>query len=214
LIIIGAKGFAKELLQVLDENGDLNDSLCFYDDISPNLPDFLFGKYRIIRTPEELRIYFKNNQPKFILGIGDPLKRKNLSEKIIGLGGKLTSIISKTASIGNLDTQMEEGLSILQFSIIENCVTIGKGSLIHNHSMISHDSQVGEFCEISPGAKLLGDVQIGNYCQIGSNAVILPRIKIGNHVRVGAGAVVTKNLPDDLTVVGIPARKIMTKIDQ
>lgn len=214
MIIIGSKGFAKELIQILDENGDLNDSLCFYDDVSTDLPDFLYGKFSIIRTLDGLKSYFMNNSPDFLLGVGGPMTRKEFSEKITGMGGKFTSIVSRTASIGNFDTQLGQGLCIMQYAIIENSVHIGKGSLIHNTTMISHDSQVGDFCEISPGAKLLGSVQIGNFCQIGSNAVILPRIKIGNHVRVGAGAVVTKDIPDNITVMGIPAKEKSRKSDQ
>ena len=41
---------------------------------------------------------------------------------------------------------------------------------------------------------------------IGAGAVVLPGIRIGARVRVGAGAVVTKDVVDDATVVGVPAR--------
>jgi len=43
---------------------------------------------------------------------------------------------------------------------------------------------------------------------IGGGAVILPGIRIGERAMVGAGAVVTKDVPDDITVIGNPARQI------
>lgn len=49
-------------------------------------------------------------------------------------------------------------------------------------------------------------VTIGNDVWIGANAVILSGIQIGNNVVVAAGAVVTKNVPDNTLVAGVPAR--------
>lgn len=207
MVIIGAKGFAKELLQILDENQELDDGLCFFDNISNDLPEALYGIYQIIRSYEELRDHFMHNSPDFALGIGDPHVRQDLCGKVLKLGGKLISIVSKTAHIGKFDVVFSDGLSIMQNVIIENEAQIREGCLIHNGSMISHDVRVGRFCEVSPGAKLLGRVVVGDLCAIGSNAVILPGKIIGNNVRVGAGAVVTKDVPDNMTVVGIPARK-------
>lgn len=207
MIIIGAKGFAKELLQILDDNGTLDDSLHFYDDISKDLPDLLYGKFLILRSAEELNKYFREHSKDFILGIGNPVIRCDLSRRVKKLGGRLTSIVSKRALISRFDTHLEEGLCIMQNAIVESDAIICEGSLIHNNVMISHGVRVGKYCEVSPGAKLLGNVTIGEMCLIGSNAVVLPNLKIGNNVRVGAGAVVTKNIPDNIIVVGIPAKE-------
>jgi acetyltransferase-like isoleucine patch superfamily enzyme len=43
---------------------------------------------------------------------------------------------------------------------------------------------------------------------IGAGAVILPGIRIGKYAMVGAGAVVTKDVPDDTTVIGNPAQPL------
>lgn len=53
-------------------------------------------------------------------------------------------------------------------------------------------------------------VVIGDDVWIGANAVILPGVTIGNHVVVAAGAVVTKDVPDNCIVAGVPA-KILKK---
>ena len=208
MIIIGARGFAKELLQVIEENGELTPELCFFDNINDDLPKKLYGRFRLIRSFDELGIFFRQERNEFVLGIGNPLIRQKLCLKAISIGGSLSSIISKSSSIGQYGTNFGLGLCVMQNTIIENDVIIGDGCLIHNSSMISHDTSLGEFCEISPGAKLLGRTEVGNLSHIGSNAVILPGINIGNNVRVGAGSVVTKDIPDNITVVGIPAKDI------
>ena len=51
-------------------------------------------------------------------------------------------------------------------------------------------------------------VHIGNDVWIGGNVTILPGVTIGNNVVVAAGAVVTKDVPDNTLVGGVPARKI------
>ena len=209
MIIIGAKGFAKELLQVFEENGEADDTLYFFDDVSSDIPELLFNKFRIIRSITELQELFLVQSKEFLLGIGGPLVRQAITNKIQSVGGILCSLISRTAFIGHYDVVFEEGLSIMQNVIIENSVRICEGSLIHNNVMVGHDVYIGKFCEISPGAKLLGRTSLGNFCQVGTNAVILPNIKIGNNVRIGAGAVVTKNVQDGRTVVGIPASDLI-----
>ena len=49
---------------------------------------------------------------------------------------------------------------------------------------------------------------IGDNVFIGAGAKILGPIKIGNGAVIGANAVVTKNVPDNCTVVGVPAKII------
>ncbi len=51
-------------------------------------------------------------------------------------------------------------------------------------------------------------VVIGSDVWIGSNAVILPGVRLGSNVVVAAGAVVTRDVPDNTLVAGVPARKV------
>ena len=59
---------------------------------------------------------------------------------------------------------------------------------------------------------LASPVYIGNDVWIGGNCTILPGVKIGNNVVVAAGAVVTKDVPDNSLVGGVPA-KIIRQIE-
>lgn len=55
-----------------------------------------------------------------------------------------------------------------------------------------------------------GEVHIGNNVFIGARSIILYNVNIGNNVIIGAGSVVTKDIPDNSVVAGIPARFIKT----
>lgn len=51
-------------------------------------------------------------------------------------------------------------------------------------------------------------IKIGHNCWLGAGAIVVPGVTIGNNVVVGAGSVVTKDVPDDVVVVGNPARVV------
>lgn len=208
MIIVGAKGFAKEVLEIFHLKKKL-DNICFYDDINTQDVDYVFNKFPILRSEEEVSIYFKRkNSNKYTIAIGNPHRRYLIFKKFQSLGGQFSSVISPQARIGNYDISIGIGSNILSNAIISNSATIGKGCLIYYNAIITHDCKLGSFVELSPGATLLGRSKIGDYSQIGSNATILPDIKIGKNVLIGAGAVVTSNIPDNSVAVGIPAKII------
>ncbi len=204
MLIIGAKGFAKEVLQILHQNGQ-TENLCFYDDVNVDLPEKLFGQFPVLRTIEEAKTYFNQTSNHFVLGIGNPFLRKKLCDKFESKGGELSSVISKHAEIGSFGIQINSGCNILSGVKISNDVAIGKGTMAYYNAVITHDVKIGEFCEISPSVNILGRVHIGNYVTIGAGSVIFPDVTIGDNVVIAAGAVVRNNVPANVMVAGIPA---------
>jgi sugar O-acyltransferase (sialic acid O-acetyltransferase NeuD family) len=166
----------------------------------------------VIKNFETARQFIQKEDNRFVLAVGNPILRKKLCNKFESIGGVLSSTISPLSTIGHFDVVIGNGCNIMAGSIVSNSVSIGKGVIVYFNSIVTHDVSIGDFCEISPGAKLLGRCKIGEYTQIGANATILPNIIVGNNVIVGAGAVVTKDVPDNSLMVGIPA-KIIKKLN-
>lgn len=207
MLIIGAKGFAKEVLEVVHQLKQL-DNIAFYDDVNDDVPEKLFEQFPVLRTIEEASVYFKTINNQFTIGIGNPVLRKKVYDKFTALGGVFTSTISPLANIGSFEVQIGIGSNILSGAVFSNSTVIGKGCIVYYNSIITHDCKIGDFVEISPSVNLLGRCEIGSYSQIGSNVTILPNITIGKNVVIGAGSVVTKNIPDNCVAVGIPAKII------
>ena len=61
---------------------------------------------------------------------------------------------------------------------------------------------------LGPGVVVCGRAQIGREATIGAGATIVPDVLIGAGAVVGAGALVREDVPDAITVAGVPARRL------
>tara|TARA_R100000935_G_scaffold1517_1_gene4871 strand:+ start:52762 stop:53385 length:624 start_codon:yes stop_codon:yes gene_type:complete len=207
MLVVGAKGMAKELLELLVTEGNFNkNTLVFYDDIDTT-NDLLYNTYSILHSYDAAKKYLKK-KPSFTLGVGNPLVRKRLYKRFIELGGEPITVISTNATIGSFNTIIGQCCQIMQGVIITNDVTIGKGVLINLNTTISHDCYIGEFTEIACNVSIPGRCRIGKNVFIGSNATLMPDIIVGDNTVIGAGAMVVKDIPANTTVIGNPAKKI------
>ena len=207
MLIVGAKGFAKEILQVFHDKNEL-DKLAFYDDITEDIGKLLFNKFSILNNKEEVKYFFGSIGNDFTLGIGNSNLRYNLYRQFVEWGGNFKSVISDKANVGKYNTQIEKGVIILNGVNISNDVKIGLGTMIYYNSNITHDCTLGEFVEVSPAVNILGNSSIGSYTHLGANSTILPGINVGKNVTICAGAVVTKDIPDNSIAIGAPAKVI------
>jgi serine O-acetyltransferase len=120
-----------------------------------------------------------------------------------------------TGALYQLFVEVTTGIQILPD------IDIGPGLYIGHFGniFIGGPTKVGKFCNFSQentigiagrGEKR-GIPEIGDFVYVAPGAKIIGKIKIGNHVAIGANAVVTKSVPDDAVVAGIPAKIINFK---
>ncbi|NVO85922.1 NeuD/PglB/VioB family sugar acetyltransferase [Hymenobacter terrestris] len=204
MLVIGARGHALEILQVIHEAGFTQD-VYFFDNVNSDAPTTLFDLYPVLRTAAQAQDCLRQD-PRFIIGIGGTQLREQVSRQMQSWGGELFSAVSPSASVGTYGVSLGSGLNIMNGVLINNEVSVGEGTMLNARATLHHNCQVGNYCEISPAAQLLGHVKVGDYSQVGAGAIVLPRVCIGKHVTIGAGAVVTRDVPDYAVAAGVPAR--------
>lgn len=90
-------------------------------------------------------------------------------------------------------------------SMFPHLVHIGKNCIFAPTAMIiTHDASFYPFT----GEYRIAPVTIGDNVFVGYGALIMPGVTIGDNVVIGAGSVVTKDVPSDCVVAGVPARVI------
>jgi bifunctional UDP-N-acetylglucosamine pyrophosphorylase / glucosamine-1-phosphate N-acetyltransferase len=106
---------------------------------------------------------------------------------------------------------LERGVEMGNFGEVKNA-RLGKGTKMHHFSYIG-DAQVGQRVNIGAGTITLNydgvskhRTEIGDDAFIGSDSLLRAPIRIGARSVTGAGSVVTKDVPDDMLAVGVPAR--------
>lgn len=207
VIIIGGGGHAKVVADVLRLQGypilgfTEKDEGCKYwgSDVLYLGDDAVIEQYR----PE--KVLLAN-------GLGSTqttTARKKIYVAFTEQGYHFASCIHPSAIIAT-DVEIGDGAQIMAGSVVQPGCKIGRNVILNTRASVDHDCEIGDHVHVAPGAVLSGGVHIASGAHVGTGATVIQGVAIGHHSIVGAGSVVLKDVTDEVMVVGVPAKEVLT----
>jgi sugar O-acyltransferase (sialic acid O-acetyltransferase NeuD family) len=209
IAIVGASGMAREIASALR----------WINRISPQFEFLGYVVSDLSRLgPRDSRaevvgdfLWMKHNRDSIdalAIGVGSPATRLRLAAELRQLlpGIEWPTIVHPTAIIDLDSAQIAEGCFIGAGVTATVNIRLQPFALCNFGCTVGHEAVIGAGSVVNPGANISGGVVIGTCVLVGTGAQILQYLDIGSGATVGAGAVVTSDVPEGVTVVGVPAR--------
>jgi sugar O-acyltransferase (sialic acid O-acetyltransferase NeuD family) len=210
ILVYGAGGFAREVKDVVDameKTGKTIRCVGFLDD-ARKTHGIVLNDVPVLGGEEKLQVFA--GKAEFLVGIGNPVAKKKTAEKISRHGCRFAKAFHPTAVTSSY-VEYGEGSIVTAGVILTNQIRIGKHVILNLGDTVGHDCILEDYVTISPGVFISGNVHIGEGTDVGTGSVIIQGVRVGRWSVVGAGAVVTKDIPDNCTAVGVPAKVIKTR---
>jgi len=144
-----------------------------------------------------------------IVGVGDNALRRVLFDELCAAGETLITAVHPTAVISG-GALLSKGTVVCALAVVGTDVRVGANVVVNALALLGHHTVVADHAHIGPGAHLGGEIAVGEGVLVGLGANVMSRRHLGAWCRVGAGALVDKEVAPRATVVGVPARLIIT----
>jgi sugar O-acyltransferase (sialic acid O-acetyltransferase NeuD family) len=204
LVIIGAGGFGREVVDVVDAINALTPTfelLGFLDD-----GDVQHDRLTRIGVP----LLGDTNMiteldAEYVIGIGSADPRRRIDAWARGCGRRAAVLRHPAASVGR-DVTIGDGSIIAAGARVTTHVALGRHVHINLNCTVGHDTIIEDHATLFGGAVVGGGCVIEAGATIGSGAVIVPGVRIGRDATVGAGALVVRDVVGGDIVVAAASR--------
>lgn len=209
--IIGAGGFAREVLDVFDAcnlAGQDYEVLGYIVDAKYGTPGTIVNAKPVLGGFDWLASHAKDVY--VTCAIGAPELRRALVRRAAEVGARFVTVIHPTAILTSW-VEIGEGVIITAGCIFTNQIRIGNHVHVNLDCTIGHDVVMGDFVTLAPGVHVSGNVRFSEGCYVGTGANLIEKISVGEWSMIGAGSAIVREVPANTTVVGMPGKVLKTR---
>ena len=199
-------------------SGELSDRLTYYFEdtgfgrVVGSFDDFeragtvKNGRPLLGKTEEIPAAFKKGAFDAVAIGIGYKHRRfrKEIYETLKSRGVPVATFVHPSSHVEK-SALLQEGSIVLVDCTIDMHALIGENVIVSSRSFVSHHVKIGAHTFCGPAVNLAGNTEIGECCFLGINTTCIDGVRVGRNVQTAAGAVVTKDVPDDSLIAGVPA---------
>ena len=214
LVIFGAGGLGREVLLLLQQLNEVRPAWNvrgFYDDHAPATPTVAGLPY--LGTAADLNA---TTEPLAVaVAVGSSASRAAVRCRLTA--PRLTFPVLVHPQVVLTPQQrivLGEGCIVQQGCLLTCDITLGRFVLLNLGCTVGHDAVLADFCSLMPHASVSGAARLSAGCYLGTNATVIQGVRVGENSIVGAGAVVVRDLPANVTAVGVPARELRMKNEE
>lgn len=207
IIIIGCGGLGREALSIvaaLRESSD-NWSVEGFVDDNPAEDNVTLVKELGSRVLGPVAWLTQRGPTDAVIAIGSNTVRAEISERLSDFPVSWATLVHPSSTKG-MRVELGPGAIISAGVRLTTNIRLGRHVQLDQNCTVGHDTVIGDYARLSPQACVTGSVRIEERALIGANATVLPGLRVGKSSIVGAGAVVVSDVPDGVTVKGVPAR--------
>ena len=198
LMIIGAGGYGRVIADIAQKLGTYK-TVSFLDDGTSKT---VMGLPVVGKTSDAEKYV---GAADVFVAIGDSQARKDFMERLLAMGANVPVLIHPSAVIGAC-VEIGAGTAVMAGAVINPCSRLGKGVILNTRSSVDHDCVIGDYCHISVGVCVAGTVELGHKVCLDAGVTVNHNVKICDNCIIGAGAVVVRDLTEEGTYMGVPAK--------
>jgi sugar O-acyltransferase (sialic acid O-acetyltransferase NeuD family) len=209
LIIVGAGGFGREVLFLVEEMNRLQgltwEILGFVDD-DPSLLETTVNGAPVLGSSADLE---KRAETVCVaIAVGNPRIRRDLVRRLQMNSSLSFPNLIHPATVVHPSVRIGAGNIVCQGVVFTVNIALGSFCIVNLMSTIGHDCTIADCCTLAPQVNVSGCVFVGEAVEFGTSSVVLPGKNVAAGAVVGAGAVVTKDVPPGVVVAGVPAKSL------
>lgn len=202
LAILGAGGHGKVVADIAQHTGW--QQIDFFDDGWPGLSKV--GNWPVVGDSKRLLNSLKSYDG-VVVAIGNNAVRLGKTKLLQASKAPLASLVHPSAVVSS-SASLGVGTVVMAGAVVNPFVKSGESAIFNTGSIVDHDCVLGDAVHICPGVSLGGEVHVGELSWVGIGSSVIQQVFVGKRVVIGAGSTVISNIPDDLRVVGSPAKDI------